>query len=483
MNEVVDDSPFQKGDLRQTVTRCLLYSVIVLAIMAVTLFFFSPRFVYWTFLDSKAGALGPEASRAQKILLQLEDPFAKIDDPSNVVIQWRLLFPLLGHYLRLPPKLYLSLPYLGCFLSLSLILVQARRATESLLEASLITALAASCSWFFVSTGWLGYFDSFYILGLLLITFYKPRWVLLLACLLLPWVNERFIFGLPLVMTLRAFHCGHLNRERYLTFVKDIVLSAMVLSLFLLPRLFVTQDNDSVSGILLNKFFFAQHLREVPQKVLHGSWFGLRFAWLGVLAFLVPFSRQVSRWSLAFTLCIILFTIYGAISIAGDISRSTSLLVPVIVLGAVQFASSPQISKSWRQRVLLGIVLLNWTLPTQHIIVSLDVPIKSFLEEWKTYKDPPLILSPEKNLTLGRNALEQGRFKTALESFTWAIKLKPNFAEAYFWRARLLELNNVNGELIERDYRRAIEHGEPDERVTREAQQALRRRTKSGNKK
>ena len=37
-----------------------------------------------------------------------------------------------------------------------------------------LTTLLATCSWFFVSTGWLGYFDSWLILSLLVVTFTRP---------------------------------------------------------------------------------------------------------------------------------------------------------------------------------------------------------------------------------------------------------------------------------------------------------------------
>lgn len=478
MNEVDDHPSIQKDAFRNALTRCLLHSVIVLAIIAVTLFFFSPRFVYWTFLDSEAGTLGPEASRAQKILLQLEDPFAKIDDPSNVVIQWRLLFPLLGHFLELPPKLFLALPYLGCFLSLSLILVQARRATQSLLEASLITALASSCSWFFVSTGWLGYFDSFYILGLLLITFYKPRWILLLTCLLLPWVNERFIFGLPLAMTLRAHHCGHLNRDHYRTFVKDIVLAALVLVLFLLPRLLITKSNDSISGLLLNNFLYAANIRDFPEQVFQGSWHGLRLAWVGVFVFCFASFLRLNRVAFLFTLGIILFTSYAAVSMAGDISRSMSILLPAVVLGFIQFATSSSIPKVWRRIALTGLLCLNFTVPTKHVITTLETPIQAFPTEWENYRDPPLVLSPEKNLSLGKSAYDQGRFQTAFQALNWSIRLNPRYAEAYYWRAKILERSHAKWSLIERDYRRVIEHGKKNEAIVEAAERVLERHVK-----
>lgn len=453
------------------------YAAIVLGIMAITLCFFSPRYIYWSFLYSDAGSLGPEASRAQKMLLQLNDPFAKIDDPSNVVIQWRLLFPLLGHYLQLPDKVFLSLPFLGCFLVLLLILSNAIRETRSLMDGVLITAISASCSWFFVSTGWLGYFDSFYVLALMAITFYRPRWVLLLSCLLIPWVNERFILGLPLAMTIRAIRLDQLNRENYKKFLVDIALGLLLIGPFLAIRILAKKSNDGISDMVIENFLYAKLVQNNPRAMLNGLWFGLRLAWIGALyygLFALPNSKRESK---AFLIVIVLFSVYAALAISGDTSRTLSLLLPSIVMGLIKFSAQSTLPKHWRTLTLAAILGLNLVLPVQHTITTFDIKIRALPHEWQQLQNPPLVLDAEKNLIVGEEHAKRGQYPAALKSLTWAIKLDPRLAKAFLARGRVLEtVKRPDLALI--DYRKALQHAPADSKIAKKSSVAVDRLTK-----
>ena len=70
----------------------------------------------------------------------------------------------------------------------------------------------------FVSTGWLAYFDSWYVLGLLVATFSgsrsspRPQ----PACCA-PWIDERFVLALPLVVLIRGVSAGTLDGGRQRT--------------------------------------------------------------------------------------------------------------------------------------------------------------------------------------------------------------------------------------------------------------------------
>ena len=44
-----------------------------------------------------------EVRRGASVRLQVEHPGIAIPDPLHGVIQWRLLFPVIGHVLHLPP--------------------------------------------------------------------------------------------------------------------------------------------------------------------------------------------------------------------------------------------------------------------------------------------------------------------------------------------------------------------------------------------
>ncbi len=164
----------------------------------VNLFFFCPRFALWRGLDLPTPRV--DIDLAVDTLTQLEDPFARIENRYNRVLQWRLLFPLLGHWLHLPRRLFLALPHVGCLAALALIAHITFREFQQRLLAVLATALAAGCTWFFVSTGWLSYNDSWTILGLVAVALLRSRIVLAAAVLLCPWIDERFLLLLPVCL-------------------------------------------------------------------------------------------------------------------------------------------------------------------------------------------------------------------------------------------------------------------------------------------
>src|SRR5689334_11386033 len=84
------------------------------AAASVALLFFFPPIVYWRDLDPEFQAPTPMANRAHEVLRQLADPAYRSANPSNQAINWRLLFPYLGHWLHLPANVFLALPHVGC---------------------------------------------------------------------------------------------------------------------------------------------------------------------------------------------------------------------------------------------------------------------------------------------------------------------------------------------------------------------------------
>ena len=72
------------------------------------------------------------------------------------VIQWRLLFPLIGQVLSLPPPVVLGLAGLGCVFVLAFVVTVLRRRGVGWGDSGLIAMMLGATSWFFTSTGWLG---------------------------------------------------------------------------------------------------------------------------------------------------------------------------------------------------------------------------------------------------------------------------------------------------------------------------------------
>jgi hypothetical protein len=105
----------------------------------------------------------------------MADPGAPLADPLHAAIQWRLLFPLVGRILHLSPAMLFSLADVGCLLVLGFIVGLLRRIGLAWAECAFATLLLGAASWFFTSTGWLGYYDSWLALALLAVAFAERR--------------------------------------------------------------------------------------------------------------------------------------------------------------------------------------------------------------------------------------------------------------------------------------------------------------------
>src|SRR5262245_5386331 len=94
-----------------------------LAVSLVLVFFFSPAWVAF-----RARVRVPElfsytisVARGTSVSLQVADPFVTIEDPIHKIVRWRLLMPLVGHYLGMAPAAVLALAHVGCVLVLTMI--------------------------------------------------------------------------------------------------------------------------------------------------------------------------------------------------------------------------------------------------------------------------------------------------------------------------------------------------------------------------
>jgi len=143
------------------------------------------------------------SERGWHVLNQSRDLRAVVVDPNHKIVRWRLLMPWLGHVLHLPGWATLGLAHFGCLLWLAYMAAILRvRGISSMETLPLVLVLGASAP-FFASMGWLGYYDSWLVLGLLAVAHCPRRWLVALACVLAPWVDERFVLGLPLALLVR----------------------------------------------------------------------------------------------------------------------------------------------------------------------------------------------------------------------------------------------------------------------------------------
>jgi hypothetical protein len=403
-----------------------------LASSALVIGFFSPRFVLWQGVDlTSSHSLEPEINRAVDTLRQLEDPFVRIESPYNRVINWRLLFPLLGHYLHLPAWAFLALPHLGALLVLGYSAHLVRREGGDRWVAFAASALVATASWFFVSTGWLAYFDSWCLLGVLVVAFSPSAAATAVACLLAPWVDERFVLTLPLGLVVRWVGSGWAEGGRPGKLRAEVLRMVALVALYCALRLVALAcARDEVS---------AAHLRShlAPDRdfrqLLDGLWMGLRGLWLfvGVPAWILLRQGRVARAG-AVSLAVVA-TVVAGVLVANDLSRSTSMLIPVALLGMVLLLRERPVEA---KRLLPVVLVFNLLTPARHVILSREIPIgiSPLHVELDHYLHPPPYVSRLHDLR-ALELVRRGLTPEALREIDIAIRLNPDSADSRLIRA------------------------------------------------
>ncbi len=413
-----------------------------LAAAALSTFFFAPRFIVWRAFGVP-GPLGAniEIFRSPWFLHQVEQPFEPIENLSNVVIQWRMLFPLLAHYLHLPRPVLLALPWIGCIVAL---VVVARILWTHSRDTRLVwlgTLLVATCSWYLVGTGWVLYFDGWLMAAMLLATFGQARWQLLLAALLAPWIDERFVLTLPLLVTVRWVFLAAREPQGWREITRDVAF----LAVGLVPYLGIRGWAWTAGVLQPSKGFFegfftnSMGFNSPIWVTLLGAWHGLRAAWLLVLALPVLVWRTQGpfrSWALGLML---FFSLVVLLGLAGDISRSASVVVPALLAAVIM------IWTGWRGRwvrpAITGICAANLLIPTMHVVTSNPVsliPVYYLYAELGQLKQPPDQFNPKWWNALGQQAQQAQKMQDAFNSFSTAVGLDSGYAEGFISRGVLL---------------------------------------------
>lgn len=400
-------------------------SLAVAALLAVV--GFAPRYWLWPAAGIPLGdfiAVQPEFHRAAFALGQLENPWQRIADPTNRVIEWRLLFPVVAHTLELPPALYLALPAVGVLLALGVAAAALWRETKDAALTLGGTLLSATSSWFFVSTGWLAYFDSWLIAALVLATFARSRITLALAALLAPWIDERFLLALPLCLVLRpTLAGGSSDRRRHFG-------DAAALLAGILPYVAVRLGAEWFGWRATAAGYWGDRtlLPAGPLVLLWGAWNGLRLGWFAIA---LPW-RQLAvrpRWTVA---GIAVATVAVNLLVADDLSRSVSVLLPLLLASLVLAHRADAVRARWFAAAL---ALGNLVLPAEHVIASagnpeapfLRIPILSLPAEFARDRDPPYFASAMAYNRRGMEAVNAGNRPAALAAFELALRFEPGF--------------------------------------------------------
>lgn len=340
-----------------------------LATVILCLYAYCPRFAEWSFIEPHAA----ETYRAAQFLMQCSDPLTPNVDPA---IRARLLLPVLCHLAGLKGAGALVVPWAGILLlawSVPLLLL---RLGASRIDSLLGTLVLGTTSALIVSAGWLGINDAWVWSGLAAIALGAPSRIRLLACLLLPWVDERFVIGLPLAVAARTLcteesahrSLGYHLREqwRYLRWLAIYLAMRCALEAFILEH----------SGTAFLTWTY-QHIAEWLRPLFQGWWQGLRlgWAWIG-LGIVLVWMRRSNATALAFSV-LIGITVLVSMVLAKDLSRSAAIMVP-LMLASIAWVSR---LNSRTARVMLLLTLLgNLLIPTAHWIGNREMRLTNAFE-------------------------------------------------------------------------------------------------------
>jgi hypothetical protein len=322
-----------------------------LTCLALTFFVFSPRL--WLMRSYLPGTY--QWDRAHTYLLQCEDPFRRDIEPA---MYWRLLPPLVCHVAGFTGRAPLLLPFAGVLALAIYVTVLLRRRLADTRFVFGGTLMFTTTSGVIVPLHWFGMNDAWVWLGQLTVAFGSARWTIPLACLLTPWIDERFIIGLPLALLVRAADRGpRFTWQQGLVVVGWLAPYAAVRIAF--------SFNPAVT-VATEKFLTYHILRQtaviLPMAPI-GWWLGLRAAWVPAI-----FALNRERWMLGGITAI---TAAVSLMLAADISRSIAILAPLSLLGLFVFA---RLRPELAPRATLGVGLANLVLPAAHVVhTKLDV--------------------------------------------------------------------------------------------------------------
>ncbi len=399
-------------------------------------FFFSPpfgAFLAWSRTPELRDLI--EVRRGASVLEQAAHPGAPLRDPLHAAIQWRLLFPVIGHVLGLPGPALFALAPLGCLCALAFIITVLRRQGMGWTETAAAAVVLGAGAWYFTSLCWLGYYDSWLVLALLLTAFARTRRAVWAACLWAPWVDERFVLAAPL-----ALCCRHLWPQKPASaadWKKEYGVPAALILAFVAVRLGIL-GGRSAPMATVSGYLAAFHPGAAPfGRLLFGAWSGLRLGWLLVIA-AVALAAPRSRPGAALAALVALVLVAG-LATAQDLGRSMMLEAPAALLGALLLAGS---RPSWLRRGLLAAAAAALLLPA-HLVVSNRVnPVFYLYHELAALDHPAGVGSPEFYELQGMLAMQQGDYGAAEADFTMAIRFGDKPASAYQQRGLLRATEN-----------------------------------------
>ena len=299
-------------------------------------------------------------------------------------------------------------------------------------------------SWFFISTGWLTYTDSWIVFAFLAIVYARSPWSLLIVGALAPWIDERFVIGLPLAIFVRTVRPADepvfatRNHMEWIACLPGVIIYVGI-------RLWALATRDHTSASFLTANLDATHAIGVPAaRYALGLWDGIRAGWIFVGWALIEAFRRSGKWARLILVAITLPALVFTLVIAADLSRA-----PIILL--VWFL--PGIEYAWRSRPKAAKLLLclaaavNFLTPADQVVSNFSIRIEPLWTELRNLRHPdpavnaPILTQRAKTLTHRATGelFAKSDWAGALELLNAALADDPGLLDAQLGRAFALE--------------------------------------------
>ena len=288
-----------------------------LVAIAVSLAFYSPKF--WLLAQPIPGTF--EWSRALTFLQQSAAPF-DISAVPEAAMRWRIPPALVAHFLHLGSLAVWIVPHTGLLVLLGYFGAAVARQTGDRLTGLLASVFLATTGAIITITNLLGMNDAWFVIGIVAVACSRSPTLLFSAGLLCPWVDERFLIALPLAILCRITFTG--NGGRSIRLLLPGVVAYLGVRLAVTVASHDTSSSNYVASMLA---YLPPGLPYVPI----GWWMGYRIGWLLILLPIATF-WLCSRRKTATALALVGFgTLFGITLLASDTTRSTSLLLPLLI--------------------------------------------------------------------------------------------------------------------------------------------------------
>jgi hypothetical protein len=295
----------------------------------------------------------------------------------------------------------------------------ARSRTGSAWGAAAVTLLMATLSWFFVATGWLSYNDGWLVLALCLYAFSPSQVARIAVCLVTPWVDERFVFQLPLLAVLRHSVLARPLGQWRVT-LREFGYELLAVGPYVLMRSYLLAAGMDASG----REHIARHLgNRDPAQIIRGLWEGLRMGWVTMLLGAAAIRERMR--SLAAVAGLAAAALLANVLLAHDISRVTSVLAPLVLAACLAMAAR---QGRWGLRAVGALAVCNLLLPASDVIENAGGgPIAPV---WRAWREGRRMEQAMVDASEGNKAYRAGDYAAAVRLLSAALASESDFADA-----------------------------------------------------